>query len=90
MTLDVRFQFNRIEHSMIVNHFRQYFDRRYKPVLRLIFCSNNSDGRIWAFYSIYLTLDTLDRDKSRIGLIHFVRKLLFLLKLTLFLSWPHI
>ena len=40
------------------------------------FCSNNSDGRIWAFYSIYMTLD---RDNPVIGLIHFVRKLLFLL-----------
>ena len=40
------------------------------------FCSNNSDGRILAFYSTYLTLD---RDNPGIGLIHFVRKLLFLL-----------
>ena len=51
------------------------------------FCSNNSDGRIWAFYSTYLTLDM---DNPGIGLIHFVRKLLFLLKWTLFLAWPHI
>ena len=48
MTLDVRF----IEHSIIVNHFRQYFDS-----ITANFCSNNSDGRIWAFYSTYLTLD---------------------------------
>ena len=67
---------------MTVNHFRQYFDKRYSLVLANI-CSNNSDSRIWAFYSTYLTLD---RDNTVIGLIHFVRKLLFLLKWTLFLA----
>ena len=35
------------------------------------FCSNNSDGKIWAFYSTYLTLD---RNNPGIGLIHFVKK----------------
>ena len=38
MTLDVRFQFvSYIEYSIIVNHFRQYFDKRYCLVLRLTF-----------------------------------------------------
>ena len=46
-------------------------------------CSYNSDGRILAFYSTYLTLD---RDNPGIGLIHFVRKLLFLLNGRYF-SW---
>ena len=32
----------------------------------------------------------LDRDNPGIGLIHLVRKLLFLLKWTLFLAGPHI
>ena len=40
------------------------------------FCSNNSDGRTWTFYATYLTLD---RDNPGFSLIHFVRKLLFLL-----------
>ena len=35
------------------------------------FCSNKSDGKIWTFYSTYLTLD---RDNPGIGLIHFVKK----------------
>ena len=39
------------------------------------FCSNNSDGRIWAFCSTYLTLDM---DNPEIGLIHFVKKKLLL------------
>ena len=37
------------------------------------FCSNNSDDRIWAFYSTYLTFD---RDNTGMGLIYFVKKLL--------------
>ena len=72
------FNLNRIEHSIIVYHFRQYL-----AGITDNFCSNNSDGRIWAFYSTYLTLD---RDNHGIGLIHFVRKLLFLLKWTVFLA----
>ena len=53
-----------------MNHFRQYFDiAGYYGN----FCSNNSDYRIWAFYSTYLVLD---KDNPGIGLIHFVRKLL--------------
>ena len=60
---------------MIVNHFGHYFDKRYCLVLPITanFCSNNSDGRICAFYSAYLTLG---RDNPGIGLIHFVGKLL--------------
>ena len=81
------FSLNRIEHSIIVNHFRQYFDKTILTGIAANFFSNNSDGRIWAFYSTYLTLD---RDNPGIGLIHFVRKLLFLLKWTLFLAGPHI
>ena len=65
------FNLHRIEYSIIVNHFREYF-----AGITANFCSNNSDGRILAFYSTYLTLD---RDNLGIGLIHFVRKLLFLL-----------
>ena len=76
------FNLNSIEHSIIENHFRQYFDK-----ITANLCSNNSDGRSWAFYSTYLTLD---RDNPGIGLDHFVRKLLFLLKWTLFLAGPHI
>ena len=76
------FNLNRIEHSIAVYHFRQYL-----AGITTNFCSNNSDGRIWAFYSTYLTLD---RDNPGIGLIHFVRKLLFLLNWTLFLAGPHI
>ena len=69
MTLDVRFHFIafHIEYSIIVNHFRQLL-----PGITANFCSNNSDGRIWAFSSIYLTLD---RDNPRISLIHFLKKL---------------
>ena len=82
------FNLHRIEHSIIVNHVRQYFDKIYNVApITANFCSNNSDGRIWTFYSTYLTLD---RDNPRIGLIHFVRKLLFLLKWTLVLAGPHI
>ena len=44
------------------------------------YCSNNSDGRIWAFYSTYLILD---RDNPGIGPI-------VLLEWTLFLAGPHI
>ena len=49
------------------NHFRQYKD---KVGITANFCSNNSDGRIWAFYSTYLTLD---RDYPGKGLIQFVK-----------------
>ena len=35
----------------------QYFDKKILPGITANFCSNNSDGRIWAFYSTYLTLD---------------------------------
>ena len=76
------FNLNRIEHSIIVYHFRLYL-----ASITANFCSNNSDGRIWSFYSTYLTLD---RDIPRIGLIHFVNKLLFPLKWTFFLAGPHI
>ena len=44
MTLDVRFHLYHIEYSIIVNHFRQLL-----PGITANFCSNNSDGRIWAF-----------------------------------------
>ena len=53
-----------------MNHFRQYFDKIILPGIFANFCSNNSDGRIWAFYFTHLTLD---RDNPGIGLIHFVR-----------------
>ena len=52
MTLDVCF----IEHSIIVDHFRQYFDKKILPGITANFSSNNSDGRIWALYSTYLTI----------------------------------
>ena len=51
------FNLYHIEYSIIVNHFRQYFDKKILPGITANFCSNNSDGRIWAFYSTYLTLD---------------------------------
>ena len=70
-----------------MTHFRQYFDKKILAGITANFCDNNSNGRIWAFYSTYLTLD---RDNPGIGLIHFVRKILFLLKWTLFLAGPHI
>ena len=77
-----------IDHSIIVNHFRQYFETNILPGITANFCSNNSDGRIWAFYSNYLTLD---RDIPWIGLIHFVRIIIIvLLKWTLFSAGPHI
>ena len=81
------FNLHHIEHSIIVNHVRQYFDKRYWALITANFCSNNSDGRIWAFYSTYLTLDG---DNPVIDLIHFVRKLLFLLKWTFVLAGPYI
>ena len=65
MTLDV-FNLHHIEYSIIVNHFRQLF-----PGIMANFCSNNSDGKILAFCSTYLTLY---RDNPRIGLIHFLKK----------------
>ena len=76
------FNLNRIEYSIIVYHFRQYL-----AGITANFCSNNSNGRISAFYSTFLTLD---RDNPGICLIHFVRKQLSLLKWTLFLAGPHI
>ena len=82
------FNLHHSEHSIIVNNLRQYFEK--KNILALItakFCSNNSDGRIWAFYATYLTLG---RDNPGIGLIQFVRKLLFLLKWTFLLAGPRI
>ena len=69
------FNLHCIEHSIIVNHFREYFDKILAGITAN-FCSNNYDGRIRTFYSTYLTLD---RDTPGIGLIHFVRKLSFLL-----------
>ena len=51
------FNLYHIEHSTIVNNFRQYFDEKIMPGIIANFCSNNSDGRIWAFYSTYLTID---------------------------------
>ena len=63
------FNLYRIEYSIIVNHFRHYFD---KIGIMANFCSHNSDGRILAFYSTYLTLD---RDNPGLGLIHFVKKI---------------
>ena len=56
-------------------NFREYLTKDISWYYGYFFC-NNSDGRIWAFYSTYLTLD---RDNPGIGLYHFVRKLLFLL-----------
>ena len=65
------FNLYHIEYSLIVNHSGQYIDKKILPCFTANFCSNNSDGRIWAFYSTYLTLD---RDNPGIGLIHFVKK----------------
>ena len=59
-----------IEHSIIANRFRQYFDKRYCLVLRLIFALIVL--MVEFGHSTYLTLD---RDNPEIGLIHFVRKL---------------
>ena len=81
------FDLHHIEHSIIVNHFRQYFDKRYWLLLWLIFALIILMVDFFAFYSIYLTLD---RDNPGLGLIRFVRKLSFLLKWTLFLAGPHI
>ena len=64
------FNLYHIEYLIIVNRFRQYFDKKILPGLNANFCSNNSDGRIWAFYSTYLTLV---RDNPGIGLVHFVK-----------------
>ena len=66
MTLEYVFNLHHIEYSIIVNHFRQLL-----PGITANFCPNNSDGRIWAFCSTYLTLD---RDNPRICLIHFLKK----------------
>ena len=73
MTLDVRFQF--ISHWVFNNResFQAVFLQKILPGIMAIFCSYNSDGRIWAFYSTYLTLD---RDIPGIGLIHYVKKIL--------------
>ena len=80
------FNLNCIEHSIIVNHFRQYFDKILAGITA-IFCSYNADGRIWTFYSTYLTLD---RDNPGIGLIHFVRKTIISAKMDIILAGPHI
>ena len=81
MTLDVRFQFT--SHWAFNNResFQAVFSQKILTGITANFCFYNSDGRIWAFYPTYLTLD---RDNPGIGLIHFARKLLFLLKWTLF------
>ena len=71
------FNLNRIEHSIIVYHFRQYL-----AGITANFCSNNFDGRIWAFYFTYLTLD---RDNPGIGLIHFV--IIISAKMDVIFSW---
>ena len=77
MTLDVRFQFT--SHLAFNNResFQGVFLQKILAGIMANFCSDNSDGRIWAFYSTYLTLD---RDNHGIGLIHFARKLLFQLR----------
>ena len=59
-----------------MNHFRQYFDKKILLGITANFCSNNSDGRIWAFCSTYLTLE---RDNPEIGFIHFVKKAIIVL-----------
>ena len=51
------------------------------PGITANFDSNNSDGRIWAFYFTYLTLD---RDTPGIG----DKTIIVLLKWTLFLARP--
>ena len=81
MTLDVRFQFT--SHWAFNNResFQAVFSQKILTGITANFCFYNSDGRIWAFCPTYLTLD---RDNPGIGLIHFARKLLFLLKWTLF------
>ena len=87
MTLDVRFQFTL--HWAFNNHesFQAVFSQKILAGITANFCSYNSDGKMWAFNSTYLTFD---RDNPGIGQIYFVRKLLFLLKWTLFLAGPHI
>ena len=70
MNLDVRFQFK--SHWAFNNlvSFQAVFWQNMLAGITANFCSNNSDGRIWAFYSTYLTPD---RDNPGIGLIHFVK-----------------
>ena len=87
MTLDVRFQFT--PHWAFNNResFQAVFSQKTLAGITANFCSYNSDGRIWAFYSTYLTLDM---DNPGICLINCVRKLLFLLKWISFLAGPHI
>ena len=65
MTLDVRFQFT--SHWAFNNResFQAVFSQKILAGITANFCSYNSDGRIWAFYSTYLTLD---RDSPGIGL----------------------
>ena len=76
MTLDVRFQFTSQGAFNNRESFQAVFREKILACITANFCPNNYDGRIWAFYTSYLTVD---RDNPGIGLIHFVRKLLFLL-----------
>ena len=66
MTLDVRFHLHHIEYSIIVNHFRQYFDKRYCLVLRLTFVLLVLMVEFGQFVPTYLTLD---RDNPGIGYV---------------------
>ena len=72
MTLDVRFQFTSHWAFNKRESFQAVFWQKILAGITANVCSNNSDGRIWAFYSTYLTLD---RDNRGIGIIDFVRKL---------------
>ena len=64
MTLDIRFQF--VSHWVFDDSesFQAVFWQKILPGIAANFCSNSSDGRIWAFCSTYLTLD---RDNPGIG-----------------------
>ena len=71
MTLDVRFQFKSHWAFNSRESFQAVFWHKILAGIMADFCSYNSDGIVWAFYSTYLTLDG---DNPGIGLIHFVRK----------------
>ena len=74
MTIDIRFQFT--SHWAFNNResFQAVFWQKVLADIMANFCSNNADGRIWAFYYIYLTLD---RDNPGIGLIHLLENYYF-------------
>ena len=50
--------------------FQAVFWQKILPGITANCCSNNSDDRIWAFHSTYLTID---RDNPGMDLIYFVK-----------------